>query len=336
MMGRGRGREADVAGGPAPHIPVLLAEVAEALDVTRGGTFLDGTFGAGGYTGAILAAHPDNRVIAIDRDPDAIAGGEPLVREAAGRLTLVQGRFDDLDTIAAEAGLERLDGIVLDIGVSSMQLDQAERGFSFRHDAPLDMRMEQSGRSAADLLNEADETEIADILYRFGEERRSRAIARAVIERRRREPFRGTAELAELVARYVRSEPGHNPATRTFQALRIAVNDELGQLERALDAAERALSPGGRLVVVTFHSLEDRIVKQFMQERTSRTPRASRHLPSPEPATPTFTPITRGPVAPGDNEIARNPRARSAKLRAALRTEAPAGSVSASRRGSPR
>ena len=332
MTGRGKDREVGVAGGPAPHIPVLLAEVAEALDIGRGGTFLDGTFGAGGYSSAILAGHPDNRVVAIDRDPDAIAGGQALVEQAGGRLTLVQGRFDDLDGIAAPFGA--LDGIVLDIGVSSMQLDQAERGFSFRFDAPLDMRMEQSGPSAADLVNETAEGELADILYRFGEERRSRAIARAIIERRRREPFTGTAELVELVARYVRAEPGHNPATRTFQALRIAVNDELGQLTRALDAAERALAPGGRLVVVTFHSLEDRIVKQFMQERTSRTPRASRHLPSPEPVVPTFAPLTRGPVAAGADEIARNPRARSAKLRAVLRTDAPAGQSPA--RGSPR
>ena len=333
MRGRGADREVDVAGGPALHIPVLLAEVAEALDVGKGGRFLDGTFGAGGYTSAILAGHPDNRVIAIDRDPDAIAGGQALVDGSEGRLALVHGRFENLDEIAAEFGA--LDGVVLDIGVSSMQLDQAERGFSFRQDAPLDMRMEQSGRTAADILNEEGETEIADILYRFGEERRSRAIARAIIERRRREPFTGTGELADLVSRYVRAEPGHHPATRTFQALRIAVNDELGQLGRALDAAERALAPGGRLVVVTFHSLEDRIVKQFMQERTSRTPRASRHLPSPEPVVPTFAPITRGPVAAGADEIARNPRARSAKLRAVMRTDAPAGPPSPAK-GSPR
>jgi 16S rRNA (cytosine1402-N4)-methyltransferase len=330
MTGRGEGRKVDVAGGPAPHVPVLLAEVGEALDAARGGIFLDGTFGAGGYTRAILDSHPDNRVVAIDRDPDAIANGQALVAAYDGRLTLVHGRFDELDTIAATAGAARLDGVVLDIGVSSMQLDQAERGFSFRFDAPLDMRMEQNGRSAADLLNEEGETEIADILYRFGEERRSRAIARAIVERRRREPFARTAELVELVARYVRAEPGHNPATRTFQALRIAVNDELGQLTRALDAAERALAPGGRLAVVTFHSLEDRIAKLFMQERTSRTPRASRHLPSPEPVVPTFLPVVRGPIAPGEDELARNPRARSAKLRVAERTDAP------SRAGSPR
>ncbi|TDR88149.1 16S rRNA (cytosine1402-N4)-methyltransferase [Enterovirga rhinocerotis] len=337
MTGRGEGPQADAAGGPAPHIPVLLAEVAEALDVARGGVFLDGTFGAGGYTAAILDAHPRNRVVAIDRDPDAIANGAALVERAGGRLTLLHGRFSELDTLAREAaGGEGLQGVVLDIGVSSMQLDQAERGFSFRQDGPLDMRMGQDGPSAADLVNEAPEAEIADIIYRYGEERRSRAVARAIIERRRRAPLRTTAELADLVAQHVRGEPGFHPATRTFQALRIAVNDELGELTSALDAAERALAPGGRLVVVTFHSLEDRIVKLFMQERTSRTPRASRHLPSPEPAVPTFTPVTRGPVAAGRDETDRNPRARSAKLRAVERTDAPAGSVRDARKGSPR
>jgi 16S rRNA (cytosine1402-N4)-methyltransferase len=307
MTGRGTDLGVDAAGGPARHRPVLLAEVAEALDVARGGVFLDGTFGAGGYT-----------------------GGSPLVARSNGRLDLIAGCFDELDILAHQAGHERVDGVVLDIGVSSMQLDTAERGFSFRHDAPLDMRMAMSGRSAADIVNEAEEGELADILYHFGEERRSRAIARGIVERRRREPFTRTLDLANLVASYVRSEPGLNPATRTFQGLRIAVNDELGQLTRALDAAERVLKPGGRLVVVTFHSLEDRIVKQFMQDRTSRMPRASRHLPSPEPARPTFTAVTRGPVTAGDAELARNPRARSAKLRAAERTDAPP------RSGSPR
>lgn len=324
MTGRGGGLDADAAGGPAPHVPVLLAEICAALGAGEGGVFVDGTFGAGGYARALLAAHPANRVVAIDRDPDAIARGGPLAAASDGRLVLVAGRFGDLDRLAAESGAERPDGVVLDIGVSSMQLDEAERGFSFRFDGPLDMRMERSGPSAADLVNELPEAELAAILFHYGEERRSRAIARAVIERRRRAPIRTTAELSELVARHVRSEPGFNPATRTFQALRIAVNDELGQLVQALHAAERALPPGGRLAVVTFHSLEDRIVKQFLQARTSRLPRGSRHLPSPDPTVPTFEPASRGPVVPADAEVARNPRARSAKLRAAIRTASPA------------
>ncbi|WP_375458711.1 16S rRNA (cytosine(1402)-N(4))-methyltransferase RsmH [uncultured Enterovirga sp.] len=323
MTGCGGGLHAEAAGGPAPHVPVLLAEICSALRAAEGGIFVDGTFGAGGYTRALLAAHPATRVVAIDRDPDAIARGATLEASFEGRLTLVPGRFSVLDQLAADAGAEAPDGVVLDIGVSSMQLDEPERGFSFRTDGPLDMRMERSGPSAADLVNEAPEAELATILYRYGEERRSRAIARGIIERRRRAPIRTTAELTELVARHVRAEPGFNPATRTFQALRIAVNDELGQLVEALHAAERALRPGGRLAVVTFHSLEDRIVKQFLQARTSRLPRGSRHMPSPDPAVPTFEPATRGPVVPGEAELARNPRSRSAKLRAAIRTAAP-------------
>ncbi|MBV9078393.1 MAG: 16S rRNA (cytosine(1402)-N(4))-methyltransferase RsmH [Methylobacteriaceae bacterium] len=309
----------------ALHQPVLLAEVVEALGAARGGVFLDGTFGAGGYTAAILKAHPDNRVVALDRDPDAIAGGAGAVAAAGGRLALIQGRFGALDRVCAELGAAPLDGVVLDIGVSSMQLDRPERGFSFRTDAPLDMRMEQDGPRAADLVNELPEAELADLIFQFGEERRSRVIARSIVERRRRGRIETTAELSELVARHVRAEPGHHPATRTFQALRIAVNDELGQLEAALDAAERALSPGGRLVVVTFHSLEDRIVKQFAQDRTRSGPRASRHLPAePDAPEPTFAAVARGPVLPSPEEVAANPRARSAKLRVVERTAAPA------------
>ena len=321
-----RGTRPDRPSETGPHVPVMLAEVLDALAAGRGGTFLDGTFGAGGYTRALLEAEPSNRVVAIDRDPEAIAGGADLVAGASGRLQLAQGRFGELDRIAAQAGLAPLDGVVLDIGVSSMQLDRPERGFSFRFDGPLDMRMERDGASAGDLVNETAEAELADIIYRFGEERRSRAIARAIVERRRRGRIETTAELAELVARHVRGEPGIHPATRTFQALRIAVNDELGQLVAALEAAERALRPGGRLVVVTFHSLEDRIVKQFMQTRTRRVPRGSRHLPSlaePE-AAPSFSPVTKGPLLPSLEEARANPRARSAKLRAAERMEAPA------------
>ena len=307
----------------AAHVPVLLPEVLDALGAGRGGTFLDGTFGAGGYSRAILAANRVNRVVAIDRDPHAIEAGETLVTWARGRLSLHPGRFGELDRIATESAAAPLDGVVLDVGVSSMQLDQAERGFSFRADGPLDMRMEQSGPSAADLVNEYEEADLADLIYQFGEERRSRTIARAIVERRRRGRIETTGELAELVAAHVRGEPGIHPATRTFQALRIAVNDELGQLSAALEAAERVLRPGGRLAVVTFHSLEDRIVKQFMQDRTRRTPRASRHMPDASDSSPaTFEAVVKGPIAPSAEEVAANPRARSAKLRVAQRTDA--------------
>jgi 16S rRNA (cytosine1402-N4)-methyltransferase len=311
---------------PEPaHVPVLLEEVLAALAPERGGAFVDGTFGAGGYTAAILAASPDTRVLAIDRDPEAIQAGAALVQRAAGRLVLREGRFGGLDELAAEAGFEAVDGVVLDIGVSSMQLDRAERGFSFRHDAPLDMRMEQRGPSAADLVNGASEAELADVFFHYGEERRARQVARAIVARRRAAPIETTAALAEIVAGQVRAEPGGiHPATRTFQGLRIAVNDELGELVRALHAAERLLAPGGRLAVVTFHSLEDRIVKQFLALRSGRAPAGSRHLPSAARPAPTFALLGRQPVAPGEAEVRRNPRARSAKLRAAERTHEPA------------
>jgi 16S rRNA (cytosine1402-N4)-methyltransferase len=315
-----------IRGGAAPHIPVLLDEVIAALAPSEGGLTVDGTFGAGGYTRALLAADPALRVLAIDRDPTAIAGGQALVTEAQGRLTLVPGRFGDLDTLALEAGLGPVTAVVLDIGVSSMQLDTPERGFSFRHDGPLDMRMGADGPSAADLVNEADEAELADIIYHYGEERRSRAVARAIHETRRRGRIETTAQLAEIVAGVVRAEPGSHihPATRTFQGLRIAVNDELGELVRALHAAERVLVPGGRLAVVTFHSLEDRIVKQFFAARSGRASQGSRHLPGSTTAEiRSLTPVTKGPVLPGEAELARNPRARSAKLRAVARTDSP-------------
>lgn len=313
----------------APHIPVLLDEVLAALALPGAGLAVDGTFGAGGYTRAMLAADPALRVVAIDRDPSAIAAGAGLVAEARGRLRLLPGRFGDLDALLAEAGEGAADRVVLDIGVSSMQLDQPERGFSFRHDGPLDMRMGADGPSAADLVNEAEEAALADIIYHYGEERRSRAVARTIIEARRRGRIETTAQLADLVAGVVRAEPGSgiHPATRTFQGLRIAVNDELGELVRALHAAERALRPGGRLAVVTFHSLEDRIVKQFFAARSGRASQGSRHLPGALPGegpVRSFLTVTKGPVLPGEAETARNPRARSAKLRAAERTEAPA------------
>jgi len=324
MTGRGD-RPTGAAGGPARHVPVLLEEVCEALDPWRGGAFVDGTFGAGGYARAILGACRDTRVIGIDRDPDAIAGAAALVAKAKGRLALLTGRFGELEKLVAAAGLESVDGVVLDIGVSSMQIDEPERGFSFRADGPLDMRMERAGPSAADLINQGTEAELADIFFHYGEERRSRAVARAVIERRRKAPIETTGELAALVADHVRAEPGGaHPATRVFQALRIAVNDELGELVRALHGAERVLKPGGRLAVVTFHSLEDRIVKQFLAVRTGRAASASRHQPATQPVQPSFAAVTKGPVLPGEGEIADNPRARSAKLRAAQRTEAPA------------
>lgn len=327
MTGRGDGKSG-AAGGPARHVPVLLGEVRAGLAAARGGVFLDGTFGAGGYSRAILDAHPENRVVAVDRDPDAIAGGAGLAAEAGGRLALVPGRFGDLDGLAAEAGHPRLDGVVLDIGVSSMQIDEAERGFSFRFDGPLDMRMEQAGPSAADVVNEASEAMLADIFYHYGEERRARAVAHAVIEARRRAPISTTGELARLVASLVRPEPGGaHPATRVFQALRIAVNDELGELVRALHAAERALKPGGRLAVVTFHSLEDRIVKQFLAARTGKGGGGgSRHLPGGRAAPkPTFQAVVKGPVTPSEAEQRENPRSRSAKLRVAERLDVPPG-----------
>ncbi|MFN3614158.1 MAG: 16S rRNA (cytosine(1402)-N(4))-methyltransferase RsmH, partial [Rubrimonas sp.] len=308
----------------AAHAPVLRTEVIAALNPARGGVYLDGTFGAGGYTRALLEGGAE-RVIAVDRDPEAISRGRAWADRYQGRLTLVQGRFGDLDAIAAAEGAPQLDGVALDVGVSSMQLDQAERGFSFLRDGPLDMRMGQSGPSAAELVAEASEAELADILFLYGEERAARRIARAILRARQDAPIDTTARLAEVISAVMPPQrPGQpHPATRAFQALRIAVNDELGELARALSAAERALAEGGVLAVVSFHSLEDRIVKRFMQLRGGRGPGASRHAPETMAEAPRFELLARRAVAPTDDEVRRNPRARSAKLRAARRTAAP-------------
>jgi 16S rRNA (cytosine1402-N4)-methyltransferase len=314
--------------GTRGHIPVLLPEALAALAPEANERFIDGTFGAGGHSAALLDAAPGVRVRGIDRDPAAIAAGEALVAAGGGRLTLVEGRFAELDRIVGEAGLAPADGILLDIGVSSMQLDEPERGFSFQADGPLDMRMSGSGPSAADVVNRAEETDLADILFHLGGERRSRAIARAIVAHRRERPLARTLELAAAVERVLGRGriAGRHPATRTFQALRIYVNDELGELALGLGAAERTLKPGGRLAVMTFHSLEDGLVKRFLQERAGKEKHASRHLPPGTTArpVPSFRFVNRGAVTPGEAELAANPRARSARLRAAVRTDAPA------------
>jgi len=298
------------------HVPVMLAEVLEVLAPKDGGLYLDGTFGRGGYTRAILEA-ADCRVVALDRDPAAITAGAGLQARFPDRLTLHEARFGDVDRWVAPGSL---DGLALDLGVSSPQLDDAARGFSFRFDGPLDMRMGREGLSAADIVNGWDEAEIADILWRYGEERRSRAIARAVVARRREQPFSRTGDLADLVRSVVRPDvSGIDPATRTFQALRIAVNDELGELERGLSGAERCLAAGGRLAVVSFHSLEDRVVKRFLRERSAQAARPSRHQPALEAGPATFEPLFRNARQPSEEEARRNPRARSARLRAAIR-----------------
>jgi 16S rRNA (cytosine1402-N4)-methyltransferase len=330
-MNSGRGDLQHVAaGGLARHIPVLRAEVLEALAPHPGGLYLDATFGAGGYSAAILAT-PDTKVLALDRDPRAIAGGFDLVEAAAGRLTLAEAQFSELDQVAKDQGIAAFDGIVFDIGVSSMQLDEAGRGFSFRNDGPLDMRMSGRGESAADLVNQADEAVLADIFYHFGEERAARRIAKAILAARTEAPITTTAELASLISRVVPVRPGAiHPATRSFQALRIAVNDELGELVKGLSAAEHLLKPGGRLAVVSFHSLEDRIVKQFFAARSGRGEAKSRPLPGePKKPAPSFTLIGKQPVEASATETMANPRARSAKLRFAERTAAPALSLDA-------
>lgn len=303
------------------HVPVLLDEVLDALAIAPGERHVDGTFGAGGYSGAMVAAGAV--VFAIDRDPTALAAGRTLAEVADGRITLVEGEYSRMAALLRDAGIASVDGVVLDIGVSSMQIDQAERGFSFQKDGPLDMRMAATGMTAAEWLNSADETEIADVLYRYGEERQSRRIARAIVAAR---PLSRTAELAALVRRALGHRPGQpkDPATRTFQAIRIFINRELEELEAGLIAAEQVLAPGGRLAVVTFHSLEDRIVKQFLRARSGGEGGGSRHLPeAPARHQPTFRRPARAVTGSAD-ELARNPRARSATLRSAVRTDEPA------------
>jgi 16S rRNA (cytosine1402-N4)-methyltransferase len=314
---------AAVAGGSALHIPVLGAPALGFLQVHDGGIYVDATFGAGGYSRAILAA-ANCRVIGIDRDPTAIALGADLLERASGRLTLVESRFSNLDAVVGEAGFDSVDGVVLDLGVSSMQLDTPARGFSFRHDGPLDMRMGVNGPSAADIIARASERDLANIIFVLGEERHSRAVARAIVKARDKAPIVTTAALADIVASAMRSRAGDiHPATRTFQALRIFVNDELGELCQALSASERILKPGGRLVVVSFHSLEDRIVKTFLAGRSEKRG-GSRHAPEVRHPAATFRTLTRRPVTADAQEVTRNPRSRSAKLRAAERSDAPA------------
>jgi 16S rRNA (cytosine1402-N4)-methyltransferase len=302
----------------APHIPVLLNEVIAHIAPKDGGIYVDGTFGAGGYSTAVLEA-ADCRVIGIDRDPNAVSGGQDLCARYGGRLTLVRGEFGDMAALVRSLGIEKVDGIMLDIGVSSMQLDQAERGFSFRRDGALDMRMSREGLSAADVVNTYGEKELADIIYTYGEERFSRRIAAAIVARRREQLFERTLDFASVV----RSVLPHakrdeiDPATRTFQALRIYVNDELGQLRSGLSGAVELLSTGGRMAVVSFHSLEDRIVKAFFQDKSGKAASPSRYLPEVKTAAPVLKIVTRKPILPSEEETSRNVRARSARLRVA-------------------
>ncbi|MGV3580152.1 16S rRNA (cytosine(1402)-N(4))-methyltransferase RsmH [Brevundimonas sp.] len=314
----------------APHAPVLLDEVIEALAPKAGDVVIDATFGAGGYTRAILATGAN--VIALDRDPTVQRHADAVADEYPGQFQLVRTPFSGLSEAFADSGKATLDGAVFDIGVSSMQLDEAERGFSFMRDGPLDMRMARDGESAADIVNTWDHGPLAHILKLYGEERQSGRIATAILRRRTEQPFTRTLDLADVVEKALggrRGAPTH-PATRTFQALRIAVNDELGELTAGLEAAERTLAPGGRLAVVTFHSLEDRIVKAFLTERSGNAPGGSRHAPvAVETRKPSFTLQFKGAREAGEAELAANPRSRSAKLRAAVRTDAPVWSAAA-------
>ncbi|MES0811236.1 16S rRNA (cytosine(1402)-N(4))-methyltransferase RsmH [Roseibium sp. SCPC15] len=332
------GRDADSdAGGPERHVPVLLNEVLEWLDPQEGEVVIDGTFGAGGYSRAILERGA--RVVGIDRDPDAIAGGQELVNQSAGQLILVPGQFAGLEVHAKAQGFDGVDGVVLDLGVSSMQLDEADRGFSFLRDGPLDMRMEQAGPSAADVVNELPVKDLIRIIGLLGEEKRATTVAHAIDKARKENPFSRTLELANLIEKVLGRSPKKaqiHPATRTFQALRIYVNGELHQAAEALGAAERILKPGGRLVLVSFHSLEDRIVKRFFQDRTRTRGGGSRHMPEEEVPPATFELLMRKAVEAAAEETDQNPRARSAKLRAGRRTEAPPRELDVHAAGVPR
>ncbi|NTF07909.1 16S rRNA (cytosine(1402)-N(4))-methyltransferase RsmH [Agrobacterium rubi] len=320
MTANSGGRSSEASGGPVRHIPVLLHEVLSALEPAPGKIILDGTFGAGGYTQAILDQGAD--VIALDRDPNAIAGGQDMVAANGGRLSLIQSQFSNL---SAHVPADGLDGLVLDIGVSSMQIDEAERGFSFQRNGPLDMRMSASGVSAADVVNRAKVSDLIRIFGFLGEEKQPGRIARAIEKKRAEEPFRTTRDLAGLIEIVTprKAKDKIHPATRVFQALRVFVNDELGELAQALFAAERALKPGGRLVVVTFHSLEDRIVKKYFADRSDRAT-GSRHMPMVAAKSAIFDAVGKSMIAASDEEAEINPRARSAKLRAGVRTTAPA------------
>lgn len=317
----------DAVGGPVRHVPVLLPETIDALSPRDNGIYVDGTFGAGGISRALLESAAC-MVLAIDKDPDAIAGGEELVANAGERLKLAHGAFGDLEKIAKANGLDAADGVTFDLGVSSMQLDQAERGFSFQSDGPLDMRMSQAGPSAADVVNSLDERDLAQVIYVLGDERRSRAIARAIVAARENRAIERTSELADIISGVLgrRHDDKKHPATRTFQALRLYVNGELDELVSGLFAAESLLREGGRLAVVTFHSLEDRIVKRFLASRSGKTARPSRHAPvsGQNERQPSFRLVHRRAIGPGNEEVRRNPRSRSARLRAGERTSAPA------------
>lgn len=307
------------------HIPVMLREVIDALAPRQGGIYVDGTFGRGSYTRALLEAGA-GQVVGIDRDPEAIQAGQQMLGAYGPRLRLLHGNFGDMRALLAQEDINGVDGVALDIGVSSPQIDQADRGFSFQEDGPLDMRMSREGQTAADIVNTSSESDLANIIYTYGEERFSRRIAKRIVETRAVKPFSRTTELAALIRDVVpRSKDGVDPATRSFQALRIAVNDELGELERGLAAAEAILKPQGRLAVVSFHSLEDRCVKAFMRRKSGNEPNSSRHTPGMhEPSQqPTFSLITRKALSPDQTECLNNPRARSARLRVAERTVAP-------------